>query len=119
MSSKTTDRFLIAVALLVVIVVFLLMSVGMVTMGPMMGSSWGHGMWNGSSVPGWVLLVGVGMRLLALLVVVGVGYLSYRAVTTHASSTDSAIDELRVAYARGDLSDEEYEKRRETLQQEK
>jgi uncharacterized membrane protein len=30
-------------------------------------------------------------------------------------STDPALDELRLAYARGDLSDEEFERRRERL----
>jgi putative membrane protein len=32
--------------------------------------------------------------------------------------TDPALEELRMAYARGDLSEEEFEERRERLRQE-
>jgi putative membrane protein len=32
---------------------------------------------------------------------------------TEGSAADSALEELRLAYARGDLTDEEYETRRE------
>jgi putative membrane protein len=36
-------------------------------------------------------------------------------VTDHTASHDGAMDGLRTAYARGDLSDEEFETRREKL----
>jgi len=85
--------------------------------GPMMGGAWDHGMWGASGGPsGWLLAVGVGMQLLFLAVLVGVGYLGYRALTGRDASTDPALDELRAAYARGELSDEEYERRRERLE---
>ena len=51
---------------------------------------------------------------IALLVLVGIGYLIYRS-----ASGDPALDELRLAYARGDLSDEEYEERRDRLTRER
>ncbi|AZH27187.1 SHOCT domain-containing protein [Haloplanus aerogenes] len=85
--------------------------------GPMMGGGmWGGGMWGGSqSGSGWWLLAGLLGRVLTLLVVVGVGYFVYRALTESDGGTGEALEELRLAYARGDLSDEEYERRRERL----
>lgn len=120
MSTDTIDRSLVVIVVLVIALLLglpvLLMGFGMGAMGPMMGPGWGHGMWNGTSAPGWVLLVGLGVRLLGLLVVAGLGYLGYRALVGRSGSTDQAMEALRVAYARGELSDEEYERRRETLQ---
>ncbi|WP_144906317.1 SHOCT domain-containing protein [Halobellus captivus] len=43
------------------------------------------------------------------------GYLLHRAATG-GERTDPAIDELQSAYARGDLSEEGYERRRERLE---
>ena len=56
------------------------------------------------------------VQLLFLAAIVGAGYLVYRAVTTADSGTDQALEELRLAYARGDLTDEEYEQRKEALE---
>ena len=57
-----------------------------------------------------------------LLLLVGGGYLLYRALSRSNSAsqfgtTDTAMEELRLAYARGDLSEEEFETRRVRLQQ--
>ncbi|MFB6100954.1 MAG: SHOCT domain-containing protein [Haloplanus sp.] len=88
--------------------------------GTMMGGPMTHGMWGGGTAmaPGWMLLLGVLGQVLFLVAIVGVGYLLYRGVTQAESDTDDALAELRLAYARGDLSDEEFERRRETLQRE-
>lgn len=62
-------------------------------------------------------LWGIGMMLVGLLVLLGIGYVLYRAVTRDTfSGNDSALKELRLAYARGDLSQEEFEQRRDDLQ---
>jgi putative membrane protein len=63
-----------------------------------------------------MLLISVGMQLLFLAIILGAIYFGYRAVTTQDGSSDPALEELRMAYARGDLSDEEYERRRERLE---
>jgi putative membrane protein len=63
-----------------------------------------------------MVLVGVLMQLLFLAAIVVAGYLVYRAVRTADSGTDRALEELRLAYARGDLTDEEYEQRKDTLE---
>ncbi len=118
MATETTDRRLVTIVLVVlgalILLPMLFMGFGMMGGGPMMGG-WGHGMWgDGGAVPGWLVLVWLGMRLVFLAALIGGAYLVYRALTG-SESTDRAMEELRVAYARGDLSDEEYEQRREAL----
>ena len=86
--------------------VFVLVSLFGMGTGMMGGSHlWGDGhMWGaGSGAPGWVFLAGV--------------VLSYRALTDGEDS-DEALEELRLAYARGDLSDDEFEQHRERLERE-
>jgi putative membrane protein len=105
------------VVLLLVAALILLPLLTMGLGGGMMGGGmWGGHMWNDGGVSGWWLLVGLLGRVLTLLVVVGVGYLLYRALTESGDGADEAMDELRLAYARGDLNDEEYERRRERLE---
>jgi putative membrane protein len=89
---------------------------GFGSMGPgMMGTAQG-GMWaDGGALPGWTFVVGVVLQLLFLAVVAGGVYLAYRAVTDR-DDEDPALAELRVAYARGDLTDDEYERRRDVLE---
>lgn len=45
---------------------------------------------------------GIGMMLLFFIVLLGIGYFLYRTVTRGAfSGNDAALEELRIAYARG------------------
>lgn len=75
-----------------------------------MGDAW---MWGGA---GWL------WGLVWLLVLVGVAglvmFLFRSARRSDTENDDVALEELRIAYARGDMSDEEFEKRRERLRQE-
>lgn len=104
-------RVLLIVAAVVLLVPFLMMAFMM----PMMGMwGWGHmgdaGMWGGA---GWMWPL---MWLVVLAVAVGIGYLLYRGVRrTDGQGEDAALEELRVAYARGELSEEEFETRRDRL----
>ncbi|WP_276258586.1 SHOCT domain-containing protein [Haloglomus litoreum] len=99
--------------------ILLLPVLGMAFMMPMMGmwgGGWSHmadtGMW-GAGGGSWVWVV---MWLVPLVVLGGLGYLLYRGLAgTVDESADPALEELRLAYARGDLSDEEFERRRERL----
>jgi len=120
MSRNPTDKQLVTIVLIVlgavVVLPVLFMGFGMTGFGPMTGGMWGGHMWSDGTVPGWMVLVGVLMQLLFLAAIVGAGYLVYRAVTTADSGTDRALEELRLAYARGDLTDEEYEQRKDTLE---
>lgn len=120
MTAKTTDNQLVTIVLVVlgalVILPIFFMGFGMMGFGPMMGRVWGDGMWGGGTIPGWMLIVGIVMQLLFLAGIIGAGYLIYRAVTSTDDDADPALEELRLAYARGDLTDEEYEQRRETLE---
>jgi len=128
MATNSTDTRLVTVLLVVLGALVVLptlfvgfgrMGVGPMGTGPMSGAGHG-GMWgSGGSVPGWWPLAGLLLQLAFLAAVVGLGYLLYRAVTktrTGTATEDPAIEELRLAYARGDLDEDEYERRRDRLQ---
>lgn len=85
--------------------------------GGMMGGYGGMGGFGATSP-----LVGILGQLGFLLVLIGGGYLLYLALADDSGAgltgaSDPAMTELRVAYARGDLSDEQFESRRKRLQQ--
>lgn len=69
-----------------------------------MGSTWGMG-------GGWLL----SLWLLLLVLVVGAAVVAF-GLGGDGEEDDGALAELRESYARGDLTDEEYEQRRDRLQ---
>lgn len=110
-----TDDSLVRTLLIVIAVILLLPFLMMALAMPMMGVwGWGH-MWNGTGTTwSWII-----MSIVPLLVILGIGYLLYGALRQSGDRrTDPAMEELRAAYARGDLSDEEFENRRERLRRE-
>lgn len=116
---RSNDGLLrIVVIVLSILVLFpLLMMVFAMPMMGMMGWWWGDGMAGGLS-PLW----GIGMMLVWLIVLLGIGYLLYRGLAGGVRTgavTDPALEELRLAYARGDLSEEEFERRSERLRRDK
>ena len=118
MATSTGEGFLRgAIVVLGVLVLFpLLMMVFAMPMMGMMGW-WGGGQAGTELSPVW----GIGMMLLWLLVLVAIGYLVYRGVVGRMDSRrtgDPALEELRTAYARGELSEEKYRTRREHLRAE-
>lgn len=121
MTTTPTDRRLatLVLAALGVLVLLPVVLVGGGMMGymgydPMMGGAQG-GVWGGGAAPGWLFVVGAALQLLFLAIVVGAGSLLYRAVTDRPDG-DDALAALRLAYARGDLDDDEFERRREVLE---
>jgi putative membrane protein len=117
--SNDSDNQLVVLVLVVLAALFVLPGLGM---GFGMGglSGFGHmggttvgGMW-GTATPWWMLLVGLVVQFSLLAALVVAGYLGYRALTD-STPDDAALEELRRAYARGDLTDEEFERRRERL----
>ncbi|MEF8781591.1 MAG: SHOCT domain-containing protein [Haloarculaceae archaeon] len=120
MTPDSTDTRLATLALValgaLVALPFVFMTVGTMGFGPMMGGTWGHGMWGDGAAPGWMPVVGAVMQLLVLAALLGVGYLFYRAIAGSDEDSDRALEELRLAYAQGELSDEEYENRRQRLE---
>jgi putative membrane protein len=122
MSTRTTDRQLIVAVLIalgfLLVLPGVLMGFGMAGYGSMMGGMWGGGFGRNGSVSGWIPIFGAVVQLLFLLLLVGGGYLLYRAVGDSSDEDDRALEELRLAYARGDLSDDEYEQRRDRLERE-
>ncbi|MFC5136533.1 MULTISPECIES: SHOCT domain-containing protein [Haloferacaceae] len=119
MPTKTDDTRLVTLLLVIIGAVFIFpmffMGFGMMGFGPMMGGMWGGGMWSDATMPGWMFIVGIVMQLLFLAALAGGGYLIYRAVAGRESDSDQAVEELRLAYARGELTDEEYEQRKDAL----
>jgi putative membrane protein len=117
MKRNTTIALVVgAIALLALLAMPLLaFAVGPTTM-PMDGWGWGTPMHDGGmngNLPVWFALLGV-VSQVAFFAALGVGaYLVYRAIAR--DSTDPALDELRQAYARGDIDDDEYERRRNRL----
>lgn len=91
------------------------MGFGMMSRGPMMGGMRGDWMWGTGTAPAWMVALSVVMPLLFPLVILGGGYLLCRALSASETGSDTALEALRTAYTRGDLSQEEYEQRRETL----
>lgn len=124
MATDTPDRQLVWIVLGIVAALVVLpaiaMAGGLLGMGPMMGGGWGHGMWGASDgVSSWLIVVAMGAQVVFLALLVGAGYLGYRALTRRDTSSDPAIEELRVAYARGDIDDDEFDRRRERLESER
>lgn len=99
------------------LVIFVLIAVGafvfiqllmMAFMFPTMGWMMTDG--TGEMSPSW----SIGMTVIYLLGLVVFGYIIYRVYRQYARR-DAAIEELRRAYARGELTQEEFEQRRTDL----
>ncbi|AXG07161.1 SHOCT domain-containing protein [Haloplanus rubicundus] len=105
-SSNQLDTATIILLLLGAIVVLPLLTMGM-GFGGMMG-------YGGTG--GWWPFVGMLVPLIFLFILLGGGYLVFRRTSETQASRNPAMEELRTAYARGDLTDEEFEARRERLE---
>ena len=118
MSTQRNGGSLLWVALAVLAAIVLLPALMMLLFAmPMMGMMGGWGVGPGTGpAPLW----GLGMMVVALVAVLGVGYFIYRGLAgSRTLGRDRAMEELRAAYARGDLSDEEFERRRERLRRDR
>lgn len=123
MTTTRDSTRLVGIVLLALAALFVLPAlVGMTGMfggGPMgWGGGWMHDTWmhggTGGSVPWWMWGMGLVGQLLVLTVLVGGGILLFRSLTGRES--DDALAELRRSYARGDIDDEEFERRRARLE---
>lgn len=114
------DDSLVRTLLIVIAAILLLPFLMMALLMPLMGLwGWSHmpngAMWGGAGST-WMWLV---MSVVPLLVILGVGYVLFNTVrSSKTDETDPALEQLRATYARGELSDEEFEKRRERLERE-
>lgn len=112
-SENQLDTTTLLLLLLGVLILLPLLTMGM-GFGGMMGYGGMMGQYGGTGM--WWPLVGLLVPLVFLLVILGGGYLVLQRATGSQTSRDPALEELRTAYARGDLSDEEFERRRERLE---
>ncbi|WP_129115934.1 SHOCT domain-containing protein [Halegenticoccus tardaugens] len=115
-SSNQLDTMTIILLILGAIIVLPMLTMGM-GFGGMMG--YGGMMGGYGTTGGWWPLVGMLVQLVFLLILLGGGYLVFRRMTESEASQNPAMEELRMAYARGDLTDEEFETRRDTLERSK
>jgi putative membrane protein len=99
---STADSFVRA-AVLVIAALLLVPLLMMLFVLPFMGFGHMGGAANGMGVWPWLSWT------IALIVLVGGGYLLYGALS--GSGNDAAVEELRSAYARGEINDKELEKR--------
>ena len=106
----TTDNSVVETVLIVLGVLLAIHLVAMAVMVPMVGiAGWGHmSTWTG----GWGSLL---WSVIPLLILAFVIYILYANNSADSKKSGAAIEELRTAYARGELSDEEFETRRKNL----
>ncbi|ELZ79763.1 hypothetical protein C455_07315 [Haloferax larsenii JCM 13917] len=123
-TTRTSTARLVGIVLLALAALFVLPALlglaGLFGRGPMgWGGAWMHDTWmhggGGMATPWWMWGMGLVGQMLVLAVLVGGGVLVYRAVQSN-SEGDDALDELRRSYARGDIDDEEFDRRRERLE---
>ncbi|WP_435095434.1 SHOCT domain-containing protein [Halorubrum sp. N11] len=112
-SSDQLDTTTILLLILGAVILFPLLTMGL-GFGGMMG--YGGMMGQYGTTGGWWPLVGMLIPLIFLLALIGGGYLLVRRMSGTQTPHDPAMEELRLAYARGDLTDEEFEARREKLE---
>lgn len=99
--------------LVVIAIVLVAPMVMMLFAWPMVGMADGGHMWD-TGGGGWVALASLA---LIMLVLVGALGLLFRWIAPRsATEDDPALEALRVAYARGELTDEEFEHRRDRLE---
>ncbi|WP_435069792.1 SHOCT domain-containing protein [Haloplanus sp. C73] len=107
-----TTTLLLLVLGAFIILPLLMMGIGF---GGMMG--YGGMMGQYGSTGGWWPFAGMLIPLTFVLVLLGGGYLIFRRANDTQTSHNPAMEELRQAYARGNLTDEEFEARRARLEQ--
>ncbi len=113
--AESNDRDSLFRLLVGVAVVLLLFPLVMMAFAfPMMGGWMMDGRYAGYAMPLWVWLI----MLIPLVLLLALGYLVYRSLHRGAFGRDPALMELRTAYARGDISEEEFEQRRRRLREE-
>ena len=112
-SSNRLDTTTVVLLIVTAVIVLPLLTMGM-GFGGMMG--YGGMMGGYGTTSGWWPLVGMLVQLVFLLVLLGGGYVLFRRTTDSQSARNPAMEELRTAYARGELSDEEFETRRDRLE---
>lgn len=105
----TQANTLLKLAIVVGVLLFVLPAIMWTAMPHSQVPHMGEGMWFG--VAGWL------MMLVPLLFVLLIGYFIYTLGTTETNGDDSALETLREAYARGDIDDEEFDRRRRKLQE--
>lgn len=108
------DLLWIVVGIIILLVVLPMIMVAFVW--PMSGMWDGGHMWDGDGT-GWAALMA---WIIIMAILIGAIILLVRAFRPdQGSQPDPAIEALRLAFARGEISEEEYTDRRESLKQDR
>lgn len=99
----------VIIGLVIILLTPLLLMMVMMAMMVIMGGMGGNGTMTMSPIGSLIMMLG------GFFVLLAVGYVLYRALRGAAKNTDPAMEELRIAYARGDMSKEEFEQRKKDL----
>ena len=113
MVAMTQANTLLKLAIVVGVLLFVLPAVMWMIMPHSQAGVWSHmgdGIWF--VFGGWLMMV-----LVPLLFVLLVGYFIYAVAMGGSEDNDNALETLREAYARGDIDDEEFDRRRRKLQE--
>ena len=109
-----SERDAVKLIVLILAIVLFVPLVMMLLAWPMSGMWDGGHMWDGGGM-GWVAVASWAVIMLVLL---GAVLLLFWVLRPAAGATDDpALEEVRLAYARGELSDEEYTERIDRLGQ--
>lgn len=101
-------RLIIIVIAIVLITPILLMML-MMPMMLVMGGMGGNGTMTLTPMRSLIMMLG------GFVVLLAIGYVLYRALHDSLDRKDPALEELRTAYARGELTQEEFEQRKKDL----
>lgn len=114
MAAGNNNDNLLRIILIVLAAIILAPLLMMVLAVPFFGM-WG-GMMGSIGGTGGGSMWGVGMAIVWLVIILGGGYLVVRWLAgSEAGRSDPALEELRLAYARGEITDEEFDERRAKL----
>lgn len=114
---SSSNQFDAVTALLLILGVLIILP--LLTMGMAFGGMMGGGMMGSYGGYGISPLWGFGMLLVWVVVLGGGGYLAYRLMSNRQNAgADPALEQLRLEYARGNVSEEEFNERQERLRRE-
>ena len=120
LESRTEQQSWLRILVILIAIALLAPLLMMVIMMPMTGMMGLWGVDRTAPMTGVSMVGGLGIFLVCLVILLGIAYALYRLFTQlWPSNENPALGELRLAYARGELSQEEFEQRQEDLRQSK
>ncbi|MFB6254583.1 MAG: SHOCT domain-containing protein [Halobacteriaceae archaeon] len=121
MAAERESSEMLKIALIILALLIILPFIMMIFVIPLMSAGVGIHMMGDGMLWGASPFLGLVMMVLWVLFFVVIGYFTYRVFEGSSKrplGRDPALKELRMQYAQGEISEEEFEKRRRRLQRE-